>query len=59
MKRLSLVCTLLAFLVACSGKSETPPPQQQATPAPQLPLASMPKIDQPQMLEHIKVLSAD
>src|SRR6266508_4793397 len=59
MTRLSLVCILLAFVAACSGKSETPAPQQQATAAPQAPLASMPKIDQQKILEHIKVLSSD
>ena len=58
MKRLSLVCILVAS-IACGGRSEAPPPQQQTAAAPQLPLASMPKIDQQKILEHVKVLSSD
>src|SRR5688572_2301784 len=59
MKRLSLVCILVASVAACGGPSEAPPPQQQTAAAPQLPLASMPKIDQEKILEHVKVLSSD
>ena len=59
MKRLSLVCILVASVSACGGQREAPPPQQQTTAAPQLPLASMPKIDQQKILEHVKVLSSD
>jgi Zn-dependent M28 family amino/carboxypeptidase len=59
MKRLSLVCILVASVAACGGQSEAPPPQQQTAAAPQLPLASMPKIDQQKILEHVKVLSSD
>ena len=59
MKRLSLVCILVAFVAVRTSKSETPSPQQQATPAVQVPVASMPKIDQQKILEHIKVLSSD
>jgi Zn-dependent M28 family amino/carboxypeptidase len=59
MKRLSLVCILVPFVAAGTSKSETPAPQQQATAAVQVPLASMPTIDQQKILEHIKVLSSD
>jgi Zn-dependent M28 family amino/carboxypeptidase len=59
MKRLSLVGILVALVAACTSKSETPAPQPQATAAVQVPLASMPKIDQQKILEHIKVLSSD
>ena len=59
MKRLSLVCLLVTFAAACTSKSETPAPQQQAPAAVQMPLASMPKVDQQKILEHIKVLSSD
>jgi len=59
MKRLSLVCILVASVAASGSQSETPAPQQQTTAAPQLPLASMPKIDQQKILEHVKALSSD
>jgi Zn-dependent M28 family amino/carboxypeptidase len=59
MKRLSLVCLLVAFAAACTSKSETPASQQQPPAAVQMPLASMPKVDQQKILEHIKVLSSD
>jgi hypothetical protein len=59
MKRLSLVCLLVAFIAAGTSKSETRAPQQQAPAAVQMPLASMPKVDQQKILEHIKVLSSD
>jgi Zn-dependent M28 family amino/carboxypeptidase len=55
MKRLSLVCILVAVVAACT----TPAAQPHATAAVQVPLASMPKIDQQKILEHIKVLSSD
>jgi Zn-dependent M28 family amino/carboxypeptidase len=58
MTRLSLACILLAFLAAC-GRNDTPAPKQQASPAPSLPVASLPKIDSQPILEHIKVLSSD
>jgi Zn-dependent M28 family amino/carboxypeptidase len=59
MKRLCLVCLLVAFIAACTSKSETPAPQQQAPAAVQISLASMPRVDQQKILEHIKVLSSD
>jgi len=59
MKRLSLVCILVASVAAWGCQSEAPPPPQQTTAAPQLPLASMPKIDQQKILEHVKALSSD
>jgi Zn-dependent M28 family amino/carboxypeptidase len=55
MKRLSLVCILVAVVAACT----TPAAQPHATAAVQVPLASMPKIDHQKILEHIKVLSSD
>jgi Zn-dependent M28 family amino/carboxypeptidase len=58
MTRLCLPAILLACIAACTPKSETPAIQQTSAPA-QLPLASMPKIDQQKILEHIKVLSSD
>jgi Zn-dependent M28 family amino/carboxypeptidase len=58
MTRLCFSAILLASIAACTSKSETPAPQQQAAP-PQVALASMPKIDQQKILEHIKVLSSD
>ena len=44
-----------------AAQSETPAPQQTpaASSAPVLPLASLPKIDQQPILEHVKVLSSD
>src|SRR5512133_3382603 len=60
MKQLSwhaIAVLALCSVHACS-KNETSPPQQTAT-APQLAVASMPKIDQQKLLEHIKVLSSD
>jgi Zn-dependent M28 family amino/carboxypeptidase len=59
MKRLRLVCILLALVAGCGSKSEAPATGQQPAAPPQLPLASMPKIDQQKILEHIKVLSSD
>lgn len=59
MKRLSWLATVLAAvccLHACNKNESTPP--QQIAPA-QLPVASMPKIDQQKILQHIKVLSSD
>jgi Zn-dependent M28 family amino/carboxypeptidase len=60
MKRLSWLAIVLLALCPVNGcsKNETPAPQQTAA-APQLPVASMPKIDQQKILEHIKVLSSD
>ena len=58
MTRLCLPAILLASVAACTSKSETPAPQP-ASARIQLPLASMPKIDQQKILEHIKVLSSD
>ena len=51
---------LLCCAAGCSGASETPAPQQTpaASSAP-VPLASLPKIDQAAILEHVKVLSSD
>jgi Zn-dependent M28 family amino/carboxypeptidase len=60
MKRFSSYSILLyGFLltVGCGG-NQSSTPQQQA-PTPQLPVSSMPKIDQQKILEHIKVLSSD
>ncbi len=60
MKRLSclaVILLLLSVLNGCSKKEDAAP--QQRAPAPDLPLATMPKIDQQKILEHIKVLSSD
>jgi Zn-dependent M28 family amino/carboxypeptidase len=60
MKRFSWYCILLfGFLltVGCGGNQSSTPQQQASTP--QLPVSSMPKIDQQKILEHIKVLSSD
>ena len=59
MTRLSwfaMVLLAVCPINACN-QSETRAPQQTA--APQLPVASMPKVDQQKILEHIKVLSSD
>jgi Zn-dependent M28 family amino/carboxypeptidase len=53
---LSSVLLTLAILTGCH-KSEAPATQQTASA--QLPVASMPKIDQQKILDHIKVLSSD
>jgi len=60
MKRFSWYCILLfGFLltIGCGGNQGSTPQQQASTP--QLPVSSMPKIDQQKILEHIKVLSSD
>jgi Zn-dependent M28 family amino/carboxypeptidase len=60
MKRFSCYGILLyGFLltVGCGGNQSSTPQQQASTP--QLPVSSMPKIDQQKILEHIKVLSSD
>src|SRR5690349_25136922 len=53
--RLAAVVLMLCALTACNSSAR--PTGQQA--AGQLPVASMPKIDQQKLLEHIKVLSSD
>ena len=60
MKRLCLVCILVASVGACNDQNEDPAPQQQTTAtAPQLRVASMPKIEKQKILEHVKVLASD
>jgi Zn-dependent M28 family amino/carboxypeptidase len=59
MKRLSLVCILLAAVACTRGDTSQAPPAQQQAAAPLLPLASMPKPDPQAILGHIKVLSSD
>lgn len=59
MKRLSLVRILVALVAACGSQSGTAAPQQPTTVVPQLPLASLPKIDRQKILEHVKVLASD
>jgi Zn-dependent M28 family amino/carboxypeptidase len=61
MRRLLLLSALALCIPACSGapdKSAGSAPKQAAAP-PQMPLASMPKIEAQPILEHIKVLSSD
>ncbi len=61
MKRLTVLIALVCCAAGCSGASDTPAPQQTpaAAPAPVVPVASMPKVDQQAILEHVKVLSSD
>jgi Zn-dependent M28 family amino/carboxypeptidase len=61
MKRLAGVLPLLLLTAAFSGKADALRSQQAspAGPVPQIPLASMPNIDQKAVLEHIKTLSSD
>jgi len=59
MKRLSWFAAIFLALCpvsACNKTDATPP---QPTAAPQLAVASLPKIDQHKLLEHIRVLSSD
>jgi len=55
MKHLSAIALVLLILPAASGCTKT----VQAPTVGQLPVASMPKIDQQKILDHIKVLSSD
>jgi Zn-dependent M28 family amino/carboxypeptidase len=59
MKQLTVLIALVCCAAGCSGKSDTPPPQQTSTAQPVLPVASLPKIDQQAILQHVKVLSSD
>lgn len=58
MRRLSALAILLVVLPVASGCKNTPP-TAQAPGLAQLPVGSMPKIDQQKILDHIKVLSSD
>ena len=58
MKRLSAFAIVLLLLPAANGCKNTPP-TAQAPGLAQLPVGSMPKIDQQKILDHIKVLSSD
>ena len=56
MKRFVLLATL-AVLSACGNKAGNAPDGQAAAAA--VPVASMPKIEPPRILEHVKVLASD
>ena len=58
MKRLRALAILLLLLPAAHGCKNTPP-TAEAPGLAQLPVGSMPKIDQQKILDHIKVLSSD
>ena len=61
MTRLTVLIASRRCAAGCSGASDTPAPRAApaASSAPVVPLASMPKIDQQAILEHVKVLSSD
>jgi Zn-dependent M28 family amino/carboxypeptidase len=56
---LSSASALLTGASSCSPGATPPPPAATSTPAAKVPLANMPKIEAPQLLEHIKKLSSD
>ena len=53
----SLVALVVVSLSGCARSAE--PPAATAAPAVKIPLAGMPKIEAPQILEHIKTLASD
>ncbi len=59
--RYATILCVLVLAAACGGGSEkaTPAPPSQPAPAPQIPLANLPKIEPRQILDHIKVLASD
>jgi Zn-dependent M28 family amino/carboxypeptidase len=59
--RYATTLCVLVLAAACGGGSEkaTPAPPSQPAPAPQIPLASLPKIEPAAILDRIKVLASD
>ena len=59
--RYATALCVLVFAVACGGGSEkaTTAPASQPAPAPQIPLANLPKIEPTAILDRIKVLASD
>ena len=59
--RYATALCVLVFAVACGGGSEkaTTAPANQPAPAPQIPLANLPKIEPAAILDRIKVLASD
>jgi Zn-dependent M28 family amino/carboxypeptidase len=59
MKRTTALSGVLLTIVILAGCHKNQTPATQQTAGTQLPVASMPKIDQQKILDHIKVLSSD
>ena len=59
--RYATILCVLVLAAACGGGSEkaTPAPPSQPAPAPQIPLANLPKIEPAAILDRIKVLASD
>src|SRR3954465_13907612 len=59
MTRSTALWSVLMTAALVTGCNKNQPPAAQQAASPPLPVASMPKIDQQKILEHIKVLSSD